>query len=81
MTTKLPDMPELLTPEVMEEIIKNAEAVKIIINSGEEEMNIHKNCNMACCCPKLLKFKFIFCNVYIINQNAKCSSEPEIGKN
>lgn len=28
----------------------------------------------CCCCPELLKFKFECCNVWIINDNAKCTS-------
>ncbi|HHT62125.1 MAG: hypothetical protein ACOX4H_00285 [Bacillota bacterium] len=70
---KTPEIPPLITPETVQVIAENAEALKGILGSGDEQIVLKNGCPEPCCCPKLLKFKFIACNVWIINDNADCS--------
>ena len=65
-------MPELLTPEVVKAVAENAGAIKTAISSGEEKAVMGCNQNTQCCCPKLVKFKFVLCNVWIDVKNAVC---------
>lgn len=69
------EIPELLTPEIIDSIASNAEALKSALASkaaDEKDSILHsKNCS-KCCCPELLKFNFFLCHVVIINKNAEC---------
>jgi len=66
-------IPELLTPEVIQSVAANADALKSVLSSGDEKAAIGCEGQSHCCCPKLLKFKFVLCNVFIFNENAECS--------
>ncbi|AJA47525.1 hypothetical protein CPAST_c14460 [Clostridium pasteurianum DSM 525 = ATCC 6013] len=69
------EIPELLTPEIIDSIASNAEALKSALASKTEEEKVSlshsKNCK-KCCCPDSLKFNFFLCHVIIINKNADC---------
>lgn len=73
------DIPPVFTPEVVDAVADNAEAlkaIKSILTSGDEAMALNdcgsNGCCPPCCCPKFLKFKIIGCTVIIINDNAEC---------
>ncbi len=74
----IPEIPPILTPEVVNTIADNAEALKAlksILTSGDEALALNggsDTCCPPCCCPKFLKFKIIGCTVIIINDNAEC---------
>jgi len=68
---KLPEMPPLITPETVQAFAENADALKGVLSSGDEQTVLRGGCGSASCCPKLLKFKFVMCNVWIINDNAE----------
>lgn len=69
------EIPELLTPEIIDSIASNAEALKAALSSKTEDEKVSlshsKNCK-KCCCPEFLKFNFFLCHVIIINKNAEC---------
>jgi len=66
-------MPELLSAEAVEALAKNAEAIKSVITSNDEMTVLRKGQLAAdCCCPDLVKFKFVLCNVWIDVYNAAC---------
>ena len=70
-------IPDLLTPEVVQAIASNAESLKTLFNTnGENTIFNDKHCP-ECCCPDFLKFKFILCNVVIINKNAVCREDKK----
>jgi len=70
-------VPELLTPEVIQSVAANAESIKSVLSSGDEKAAMSYDCHSECCCPKLLKFKFVLCHVFIFNENAACEeAEP-----
>jgi len=75
MGSKTREMPKILTPEVVESLAKNAEPLKSVLSSGDEASALKGSNCTTCCCPRLLKFKFVLCNVYIINENAECSHD------
>jgi hypothetical protein len=70
------EIPPVLTPEVIQAIADNAEALKAlkaVLSSGDEAVALSNDCHSKdCCCPKFLKFKIIGCTVIIINDNAEC---------
>lgn len=68
-------VPELLTPEVIQSVAANAESLKSVLSSGDEKAAMSNECHSDCCCPKLLKFKFVMCNVFIFNENAECQED------
>lgn len=82
------EIPPVLTPEVIQAIAENAEALKAIqqiLSSGDEAMALKGGQNSLdcggchddddCCCPKLIKFKIIGSTVIIVNKNAACEEE------
>lgn len=70
-------IPELLTPEIIKSVAANAESLKSVLSSGDEKAALGYECHSACCCPKLLKFKFVLCNVFIFNENAECQENKK----
>ncbi|QUH20004.1 hypothetical protein [Alkaliphilus sp. B6464] len=50
------------------------------INESDFGFQNKKSCckhheEKECCCPEFLKFDFFFCDVKIINKNAKCEED------
>lgn len=68
---------QMLTPEVVKAVAENADALKSLLRSGDEAMALGCGSDSECCCPKFLKFKFWFCNVWITNNNAKCPEDQD----
>lgn len=69
-------MSSMLTPEVVEAIARNAGAVKAAISSGDENAVLGTPCHSdECCSPKLIKFKFVLCDVDIKNINAVAAED------
>ena len=65
----LENHPPLLNKEVVETIANNADKLKGILRSEDESNSFPQS---KCCCPRVIKFKFILCNVTIDNENAEC---------
>ena len=68
-------MPELLSSEAAKVIAGNMDAVREMISSREYDGGCHDN--DECCCPKKIKFIFVWNNVVIININAVCEEEDD----
>jgi|GEM_PF-4296364 len=70
-------MSSMLTPEVVEAIARNAGAVKAAITSGDEMavLGNQNGGNTDVAAPKLIKFKFVLCDVEIKNINAVAGEE------
>lgn len=65
--------PEILSAEAINALAQNAEAIKNVLSSNDEKMAL--GCGgTECCCPRLVKFKFVLCNVWIDVENAACPS-------
>ncbi|ATW24388.1 hypothetical protein [Candidatus Formimonas warabiya] len=71
---KTPGMPQLLNVETIQAVAENAELLRGMLSSGDEQTALKDSggCCPTCCCPKFVKFKFILCNVWIYNENAAC---------
>ncbi len=76
------DLPPVITPEVIDAIVDNADSLKSLksLLSTEDETAMLRECDSSsccppCCCPKFLKFKIIGCTVIIINDNAECQGD------
>ena len=65
--------PEILSAEAVEAIAKNAEAIRGVFTSNDEMTVLRRGQVSAdCCCPDLVKFKFVLSNVWIDVYNAAC---------
>lgn len=64
--------PELLSAEAINALAENAEAIKNVLSSNDEKMVLGWGGSADCCCPRLVKFKFVLCNVWIDTPNAAC---------
>jgi len=65
---------DIFTPEAIDAICRNADNLSTLITalrSGDEKNAVNGPVE-RCCCPQWLKFKFFFCNVKIVNENAEC---------
>lgn len=62
----------ILNPENIKTLVENADVLKSVLSSGDEAAAIEDNDCDKCCCPKLIKFKILFSNVWIENKNAEC---------
>lgn len=65
-------MPELLSSEAAKVLTGNMEAIREMISPKESDGGCH---NDDCCCPKKVKFIFVWNNVVIININAVCEED------
>jgi len=73
-------MPELLSSEAAKVLAGNMDAIREMV-SPREEASYNGGCHGddECCCPKKIKFIFVWNNVVIININAVCEEEDNHG--
>lgn len=69
-------MPELMSTEAAKVLAGNMGALKELLSSRESDGGCN---NDECCCPKKVKFIFVWNNVVIININAVCEEENKKG--
>lgn len=68
-------MPELLSSEAAKVLAGNVNAIREMMSSRENDGGCHDN--DECCCPKKIKFIFVWNNVVIININAVCEEDDD----
>lgn len=64
--------PEILSAEAINALAENAESIRKVLTSNDEKMAMSWGGANECCCPRLVKFKFVLCNVWIDVENAAC---------
>ena len=69
-------MPELLSAEAAKVLAGNMDAVREMMSSREDNSVRHGD-DDECCCPKKVKFIFVWNNVVIININAVCEEDKK----